>query len=63
MGGGAYKWERLLSLGDFNRMYIFSCLQVNGPITGGGGGAYKWEGLLSLGAFNRMYIFCCLQVD
>ena len=65
---GACKWGGLLSLGAFNRMYIFCRSQVNGPITGGkgggvGGGAYKWARLLSLGTFNRMYIFCCLQVD
>ena len=27
----------------YNRMYLF-CLQVDGPIIGGGG-AYKWGGL------------------
>lgn len=46
---GACKWRGLLSLGAFNRMYIFCRSQVNGPITGGkgrGGGGWA-EGLIS----------------
>ena len=31
---GAHKWGRLLLLGAFNRVYIYCCLQVDGPITG-----------------------------